>query len=161
MDGETSVGMGELEVTDNREAVLTTFVGSCVALCLYDPQAKVGGMAHIMLPDGSKDSSAAGAAKYADRALENTMKMMTQKGASPARLVAKIAGGAKIFAHEGSEDMFAIGARNTDSVRKLLQDRGISITGEDVGQTYGRWVRFDIKSGSVKVGKRGKEERVL
>ncbi|MEM2141010.1 MAG: chemotaxis protein CheD [Nitrososphaera sp.] len=162
MDGEISVGMGELEVTDDKEAVLATFVGSCVALCLYDPQAKVGGMAHIMLPDSSKDASGRGnAAKYADEALENTIGAMAEKGAQAGRLVAKIAGGAKIFAHEGSEDMFAIGTRNAESLRKLLQKRGIRIAGEDVGQTYGRWVRFNISSGQVKVGKRGREEKVL
>lgn len=162
MDGEISVGMGELEVTSNAGAVLATFVGSCVALCLYDPQAKVGGMAHIMLPDGSKNpSEPASGAKYAEQALENTLNKMAEKGAAPERIMAKIAGGAKIFSHEGSEDMFAIGLRNTESVKKLLQDRGIRIAGEDVGQTYGRWVRLNMQTGQVKVGKRGKEEKVL
>lgn len=168
---DINVSMGELEVTDNRQAVLTTFVGSCVALCLYDPCSKVGSMAHIMLPDSGKDASASTTintpqpsvnnAKYADLALANAVRAMAAKGASPSRLVAKIAGGAKIFSHEGSEDMFAIGTRNAESVRELLRGMGIKVLGEDVGQTQGRWVRFDIESGRVRVTRRGKEEKVL
>ncbi|MEO9364441.1 MAG: chemotaxis protein CheD [Nitrososphaera sp.] len=160
---ETNVGMGELRVADSnkKDTVLTTFVGSCIALCLYDPQSKVGGMAHIMLPENSK-SSEDKSAKYADGALENTLKMMVEKGATPRRLVAKIAGGAKIFSHEGSDnDMFSIGLRNTESIKKLLAQKGIRIAGEDVGLNHGRWVRFNLNSGQVVVSMRNSGEKIL
>ncbi|AIF84402.1 chemotaxis protein [Candidatus Nitrososphaera evergladensis SR1] len=169
MDAETSVGMGELYVADKKDTVLTTFVGSCIALCLYDPRSKVGGMAHIMLPEnGSRNSyndspsSADESAKYADEALENTLRMMVEKGALPGRLVAKIAGGAKIFSHEGSsDDMFSIGSRNTESIKRLLTQKGIKIAGEDVGLNHGRWVRFNLNSGRVVVSMRNSGEKVL
>ncbi|AIC15216.1 chemotaxis protein CheD [Nitrososphaera viennensis] len=169
---ETSVGMGELHVADNKkDTVLTTFVGSCIALCLYDPQSKVGGMAHIMLPENSRNndddgssSGEEGAAKYADEALENTLRMMVKKGALQGRLVAKIAGGAKIFSHEGSggdNDMFSIGSRNAESIKKLLTQKGIRIAGEDVGLNHGRWVRFNLNSGQVVVSMRNSGEKIL
>jgi chemotaxis protein CheD len=168
---ETNVGMGELHVADSsngnsnnkKDMVLTTFVGSCIALCLYDPQSKVGGMAHIMLPENNKnDSSEDKSAKYADGALENTLRMMVEKGAKPGRLVAKIAGGAKIFSHEGSDnDMFSIGLRNTESIKKLLTQKGIRIAGEDVGLNHGRRVRFNLNSGQVVVSMRNSGEKIL
>jgi chemotaxis protein CheD len=182
MDAETSVGMGELYVADKRDTTLTTFVGSCVALCLYDPQAKVGGMAHIMLAENSSKSNTSStssssssststatqngegipAAKYADEALENTLRIMIERGASQGRLVAKIAGGAKIFSHEGDgNDVFSIGSRNTESIKRLLTRKGIKIVGEDVGFNHGRWVRFNLNSGRVIVSTRSRGEKVL
>jgi chemotaxis protein CheD len=157
---ETSVGMGELHVA-GKDTILSTFVGSCIALCLYDPESKVGGMAHVLLPDSSKDTAAGSEAKYADRALENTLKLMIEKGARQERLVAKIAGGAKIFAREGSEDVFNIGVRNAEAVKGLLQKKGISVVGEDVGMRSGRWVIFDTSSGKVKVTRRNTEDKIL
>lgn len=162
---ETNVGMGELYVADNKkDAVLSTFVGSCIALCLYDPQSRIGGMAHIMLPEnsGRNPSGDESAAKYADEALDNTLKMMAEKGALSGRLVAKIAGGAKIFSHEGSgDDMFSIGSRNAESIKKLLTQKGIKIAGEDIGLNHGRWVRFNLNSGQVVVSMRNAGEKVL
>lgn len=160
MREETSVGMGELHVA-GRDAILSTFVGSCIAMCLYDPESKVGGMAHVLLPDSSKNTSAGTEAKYADLALENTLRMMIEKGARQERLVAKIAGGAKIFSHEGSEDIFNIGIRNAEAVKSLLQKKDIRVVGEDVGMGSGRWVIFDTNSGKVKVTMRNTEDKIL
>ena len=160
MSETTNVAMGELEVSSDPSATLSTFVGSCVALCLHDPAAKVGGMAHIMLPDGSAQGNA-NEAKYANQALENTVRMMSAKGAVQRRIVAKIAGGAKVFSHDGAESMFNIGARNAEAVRDLLEKSGIKLLAEDVGSTTGRWVKFDVGTGRVIVSTRKTGEKAL
>lgn len=172
----TNVAMGELEVSADAGSTLTTFVGSCIALCLYDPEAKVGGMAHIMLPEGKdKDSDRGGAttmatsssssspndAKYADQAVENTLRIMIRKGAKPGRMVAKMAGGAKVFAHEGSDGMFNIGQRNAEAVKALLSKKGIRLVAQDTGATTGRWVKLDVATGKVVVSRRREADKVL
>jgi chemotaxis protein CheD len=170
----TNVAMGELEVSADAGSTLTTFVGSCIALCLYDPEAKVGGMAHIMLPEGrDKDgdsgkggtlissSTSPNDAKYADQAVENTLRIMVRKGAKPGRMVAKMAGGAKVFAHEGSEGMFNIGQRNAEAVKALLSQKGIRLVAQDTGATTGRWVRLDVATGRVVVSRRREADKVL
>lgn len=163
----TNVAMGELEVTGDPGVTLTTFVGSCIALCLYDPEVKVGGMAHIMLPDGKDDSKSGGIgaspndAKYAGAALENTLRIMVRKGAQQGRMVAKMAGGAKVFTHEGSDSMFNIGQRNADAVKALLLQKGIRLVAQDTGATAGRWVRLDVATGKVVVSRRKEGDKVL
>lgn len=162
MNALVHVRMGELEVCDDGETALETFVGSCVVLCLYDPYSKIGGMAHIMLPqsDNSKKSrDHLSPAKYADQAIENLLRMAMIKGAKMVRIRAKIAGGANMFSHEQGGSLFNIGERNVLSVKSFLKERGIPLLSEDTGMNYGRNVQLDVKSGNVivtskKLGKR-------
>ena len=160
MSEATNVAMGELQVSSDSGVTLSTFVGSCVALCLYDPGAKVGGMAHIMLPEGS-GGGGANEAKYANQALENTVRAMSARGAVQRRIVAKIAGGAKVFSHDGAESMFNIGAKNAEAKRTLLAKSGINLLAEDVGSNTGRWVKLDVGTGRVMVSPRRAGEKAL
>lgn len=160
-EATTNVAMGELEVSADSGVTLSTFVGSCVALCLYDPAARIGGMAHIMLPEGNSEGNNTNEAKYANQAFENTLKMMTAKGALQRRMVAKIAGGAKVFSHDGAESMFNIGARNAEAVRRLLEKSEIKLLAEDIGSSTGRWVKLDIGTGRVLVSTRKTGEKTL
>jgi chemotaxis protein CheD len=161
-EATTNVAMGELEVSADSGVTLSTFVGSCVALCLYDPAAKIGGMAHIMLPEGNNsEGNSANEAKYANQAFENTLKMMAAKGALQRRMVAKIAGGAKVFSHDGAESMFNIGARNAEAVKGLLEKSGIKLLAEDIGSSTGRWVKLDVGTGRVLVSTRKTGEKTL
>jgi chemotaxis protein CheD len=158
---EIDVRMGSLSVSSEKNTVLTTFVGSCVALCIYEPVEKIGGLAHIMLPDseGNHFPTNNFDAKYADHALKLVLDAMKQKGAEHERMVSKLVGGAKTFSNENStaDTLFNIGERNCASIRVLLNSSKIPILAEELGSTQGRWVKLDINSGKVMVKKRNKE----
>lgn len=164
MTSTANVLMGEIAVSKDKENILETFVGSCVALCLYDIHAKVAGMAHVMLPSSGKGkmpSKPGYFAKYADQAVETLLKMMLKNDVEKRRIKAKIVGGANMFSHEGGTSLFNIGERNVQALRKLLKEHGIPIVAEDVGMNYGRKVKFSVELGDVVVSSRKEGKRKL
>lgn len=146
-------------------AVLKVFgLGSCVAVALYDPGIRLGGLAHILLPGpapGDADhQSGWNENKYADRALPALLRAMVIQGADPGRLRAKIAGGANMF--PATEDMgglagvkHGIGDRNIEAVRCELERLGIVTAAEDVGGNRGRTVTFETATGRFLVSNAG------
>lgn len=156
MSSSVHVAMGALTVSLDQNHVLETFVGSCVALCLFDPHAKVAGMAHVMLPEGNKKSSPNphNSGKYADQAVENLLNIILQNGGKLGRIRAKISGGSNMFTHERGTALFNIGEKNVHALRKFLKLHEIPIVAEDVGLNYGRKVEFSVKSGDLVVSSR-------
>lgn len=148
------VKMGGLEIIVNDTEELKTFVGSCVAICLFDIRSKIAGMAHVMLPKkiGNKQAlEKQELGKYADEALAYMLNEMIRKGADPTRINAKMAGGATIFAHESETSVFNIGTRNIESLRQILKNNNIPLISEDTGENFGRWVKFNLHSGEMTV----------
>lgn len=146
------IKMGCLEIITSETEELKTFVGSCVAICLFDLTSHVAGMAHVMLPrksDGKQSAVKNDIGKYADEALSYMICNMMQKGADRKRIKAKMAGGATIFAHESETSLFNIGPRNVISLRQILKENDIPLVSEDTGENFGRWVRFDMHSGTM------------
>jgi chemotaxis protein CheD len=145
--------MGEAKIANESDSVLTTFVGSCVALCLFESGKKIGGLAHIMLPEAGRGTvvNQNTNGKYADQAINYLLAEMQEKGAKLNKIKAKIAGGAQIFKTETGNGLFTIGERNIDSIKKILDTHGIKVIAEETGKTYGRWVKFDVQSGTVSV----------
>jgi chemotaxis protein CheD len=146
------IKMGGLEIITNEEEELKTFVGSCVAICLFDLVSHIAGMAHVMLPrksDGKQFTVKNDIGKYADEALSYLIDTMVRKGADPKRIKAKMAGGATIFAHESETSLFNVGPRNVVSLKQILKENEIPLVSEDVGENFGRWVRFDLHSGTM------------
>lgn len=146
------IKIGGLEIITDETQELKTFVGSCVAICLFDLVSKVAGMAHVMLPRKYDDKKFAGndeIGKYADDALSYMMYNMIQKGANPKRIKAKMAGGATIFAHESEPSLFNVGPRNIMSLKQILKENNIPLISEDTGKNFGRWVRFNLHSGEM------------
>jgi chemotaxis protein CheD len=156
---EVGVKMGTLSVSDSADSAISTFVGSCVALCMYDPVTRIGGMAHIMLPDSGGRVIANGSeAKYADHAIRTMLQKMTSLGARRERIVSKIVGGAKMFSNENAGDsLFNIGERNCSSVKSLLERMNIPLLGEKTGAHNGRWVKLELATGNVTVSDRSGE----
>lgn len=154
------VGMAELDVIEKEGLIRTTGLGSCVGVTLYDPHIKIGGMAHVMLP--SSDIAREGAlniAKYADTAVPAVFDKLIALGASPKRLVAKMAGGSQMFSFAGKGDALRIGPRNVESCKLKLAELGIPLIGEDTGGNYGRTIEMDCETGilfirSVQMGKK-------
>ncbi|RED66051.1 chemotaxis protein CheD [Cohnella lupini] len=142
------VGMADLNIADGGAMLRTTGLGSCVGLTLYDPHLKLGGMAHIMLP--SSDIAREGQlniAKYADTAVPELLQRMISKGAVTGRLLAKMAGGAQMFAFMGGTDTMRIGPRNVEATKLALERFEIPLVSEDTGGNYGRTVELNSLTG--------------
>ncbi|HYD88811.1 MAG TPA: chemotaxis protein CheD [Vitreimonas sp.] len=130
------VVQGEQAIVGEDGIVLSTILGSCVATCLHDPIARVGGMNHFLLP-GDTSANAADDMKYGVNAMELLINGLLQRGASRARLEAKLFGGAHVVG--GLSD---IGAQNGAFARRFLQTEGIQIVGASLGGDRARRVRY-------------------
>ncbi|MCG7407471.1 chemotaxis protein CheD [Paenibacillus sp. ACRRX] len=145
------VGMADLNIT-KVGAIRTTGLGSCVGLTLFDPMIKIGGMAHVMLP--SSDIAREGTlniAKYADTAIPELIRRMELEGARLSRLIAKMAGGAQMFAFSSGNDMMRIGPRNVESCKQMLQIHNIPLLAEDTGGNYGRTIELRCEDGLLNI----------
>ena len=132
--------------------IVTYALGSCVGICLYDKQLKIGGLSHIMLPESSMfNKSDINRMKFADTAIVDLVQDLLRHGADRRRLTAKIAGGAQMFEVQQGSSIGTIGDRNVVSVKKTLQSLMIPILAEDTGLNYGRTVYFDLETGIMKV----------
>ena len=141
------VGMADYKVGKAPATVISYGLGSCIGISLYDPQTKVGGLLHIMLPDSTQARASDNPAKFADTGLPLMLKDVLAMGASRARLVAKIAGGAQMFAFANATDIMRVGARNAEASKKMLKSLGIKLVAEDTGGTYGRTVSINLEDG--------------
>jgi chemotaxis protein CheD len=146
------VGMADLNIVHLTGVLKTTGLGSCVGVTLYDDKVKVAGMAHVMLP--SSDIAREGTlniAKYADTAIPELIRLMEGLGAKTRWMVAKLAGGAQMFAFGNQSDTMRIGPRNVDSCKEQLQRYAIPVRGEDTGANYGRTIELDCGTGILVV----------
>lgn len=151
------VGMADLKVCSYPDSLTTLGLGSCVGIALYDKTTKVTGLAHIMLPDSTKITKNENIAKFADTAIPETVRLMVQQGASKARIVAKIAGGADMFGlGTTAKATFHVGESNIASVKATLAKLGIRLVAEDVGANYGRTVIINSEDGMFIIKSVGK-----
>ena len=155
-----AVGVGELVVTDDPETILSVpALGSCVAVCLWDPRARVAGLLHFLLPDSAQHAERAGAqpGAFADTGIPLLFETAYKCGLQKGRAVVRLAGGAEITA-PGSTAPQSIGKRNVLIARKLLWSNGVFIDKEVVGGLSPRSVylsatngRLDVKTGTEHV----------
>ena len=136
-------------VAQGRSRLVTIGLGSCVAITIHDRMAKLGGLAHVLLPDASLGRGIENRARYASSAVPLLLEEMQALGAS-GPFSASLVGGAALFgpllAFGGS-----VGARNVVAARAALAAARVPVLGEDVGGESGRTVSFDVSTGSVKV----------
>jgi chemotaxis protein CheD len=147
---------GEYFVSD-KPVVLSTLLGSCVAVCMRDPNAGVGGMNHFMLPaPGHSASSGAWSVKtrYGSYAIETLINGILKYGGHRNRLEVKVFGGAKLY--EGGGD---IGASNAQWVLEYLDREGLRPIASDLGKDYARSVYFYTDTGRVLMKSGGSAER--
>lgn len=155
------VGMADLNTCTIPDSLTTLGLGSCVGIVLYDPVAKVAGLAHIMLPDSTKIKNNNNKAKFADTGIETLIEEMKKKGANKNSLVAKIAGGAQMFAFSSNSDMLRVGERNVEATKQKLNELQIRILAEDTGKNYGRTIEFYTETGELLIKSVGKEVKIL
>ena len=141
------VGMADLSTAKDPDILTTLGLGSCVGIALYDATAKIGGLAHIMLPDSTQIKNNSNIAKFADTGIEALIKEMLKMGAKQNRLVAKVAGGAHMFEFKNMDDMMRIGTRNVAAVTQILEQVHIPIISQDTGSNYGRTVELHTSTG--------------
>lgn len=155
------VGMADLKVVKSPDGITTLGLGSCVGIAIRDPGTKIGGLAHIMLPDSTAIRSNANIPKFADTGIEELVRQIVAAGASRNRLVAKIAGGAQMFSFSSKNDMIRVGDRNVEASKKKLAEMKIPILAEDTGNSYGRTVVFYPETGDFVIRAVGKEQTVI
>lgn len=151
------VGIAEMKLSNREGDVLVTYaLGSCLGVCIYDPEARVAGLLHAMLPSASADRNQGKgqAAKFVDSGVTALFKEAYRMGAKKERIVVKVAGGASV-ASKGEVDSFQIGKRNIVALKKLFWKNGVLIRGEDLGGNTSRTVTLDVATGEVKVRTNG------
>lgn len=155
------VGMADCNLCKAPDAITTLGLGSCVGVVLYDPRIKLAGMVHVMLPDSTKVRRNENKAKFADTGIDFLLEMMEKSGASRIALTAKIAGGAQMFDFSSGNEMFRVGDRNVEAVKKKLAQLGIRIIAEDTGLNYGRTIEFYPENGDLLIKAVGKGQKVI
>jgi len=160
IDVNISVGLGEIHVSADPDAVLICYgLGSCIAVSAFDPVAKVGAMAHIVLPLSNNGSNALLPAKFADRGIPLTVEKMEKAGARRSRIVTKIAGGAKMLQGVKAGSLLDIGERNIVAVQQAMQALGLTIQAQDTRGDWGRCLWLYIASGLTRV--KTAEQRII
>ena len=155
------VGMADLKLCKAPDAITTLGLGSCIGIAIRDPITKVGGLAHIMLPDSKKIANNTCIAKFADTGIAELVRIMVAAGACRTRLVAKIAGGAQMFALQSKSETMAVGARNAEAVVKILGEMKIPILAQDTGLNYGRTVEFFPETGDFVIKAVGRDVKKI
>ena len=158
-----TVGIGELQITGDRQTVLVSYgLGSCVAVCLWDPARFVAGMAHVMLPASPSGAVSSGTpAKFADHAMAALLRELDRLSVDRNRLVAKIAGGAQMFSTAGKPDVLAVGQRNVERIKELLRANQLPLVAEQTGGRSGRTVTFTPTTGKLHIKTIGSGEREI
>ena len=140
-----SIGIGEMYVTD-ADLLIGTVLGSCISVVLWDPEKKIGGMNHYISPEPPyHDADEADSSRYGTNAIPQLVKKMTDAGADPAALQAKIFGGACVaFCSDEDEALpSSVGQRNTELALRLLNDMGIHPVQNVTGGSHGRRIYLD------------------
>jgi len=161
MSAIINVGMAEIKITVSPHRLVSTGLGSCIGLCLYDPVSKVGGMAHIVLPALTGFAGLDQGGKYAVTAIPLLVENMLKFGANRYRITAKMAGGAEMFIFQGEEPILKIGERNAETVKEILDDAGIPLLAAEVGGNFGRTILFDTETGELLVKTVNYGERII
>ena len=141
------------------ETLTTSGLGSCLGIALYDPDVGVGGLVHPMLPSAS-DGADRSPERFVDSGIDAVVEEMVERGASPSAVEAKVTGGAAIVDFK-SNGKPSIGDRNVAVARRVFEERGIDLVGEEVGDAFGRTMRFDTSTGRVFVERTDGVDTVL
>jgi chemotaxis protein CheD len=136
-------GIGEMVMSSSSDTHLVAYgLGSCIALAVWDPRTKVGGLAHFMLPAGPVNATSP--VKFIDTGLDTFLKAVEAKGAVVNRSILKAAGAAAMLTVGGG---LAIGKRNAEAMSAALAERGLALTATALGGTAGRTVQLEVADG--------------
>ncbi len=152
-----TVDIADLKVSNDPNATIVTYaLGSCIAVIIFDPVVRAGGMIHYMLPlaSTSPEKAQKNPAMFADTGIPTLFKAAYELGCTKENLIVKVAGGGALYDDKG---MFNIGKRNYTVLRKILWKNGVIISAEDVGGKKSRTARLYLNTGKVTVKSKGQE----
>lgn len=158
---ERLVKVADWAVGRGDSVLVTLGLGSCVAIMLHDAAAEVGGMAHVLLPSRSLSRDHTNPAKFPETAVPLLIERLRGLGAADARLVAKLAGGASMFAQLMSPGAMQMGERNVVAAREVLRRYAVPVVAEAVGGERGRSVRFHLRDGRVEIRSVGTDAAII
>ncbi|HET9513085.1 MAG TPA: chemotaxis protein CheD [Gemmatimonadales bacterium] len=148
MDREI-VKVAEIRTGQGSGRLVALGLGSCVAIILWDPATKIGGMAHVLLPAPPPRHLDVPAGRYAQTAVPELLRRMLQAGADRSAIVARLVGGAAMFANLLAPGLIHSGERNVLASRHALHAAGLPLQREWVGEDFGRSVELDLATGRV------------
>ena len=140
MSNTIKVGISDMNIGRAPDVLVTFALGSCVGICLYDAQHKIGGLSHILLPDSTTQ---AGPAKNPYRFADSAIPLLVRK------LELAGAGGAQMFSAVNNASLSNVGDRNARAVKDTLHKLGIPIIADDTGKNFGRTLFFNTADGSM------------
>ena len=155
------VGMADLNICKSPDIITTIGLGYCIGLTFYDPITKIGGLVHYMLPDSTQMRNNTNIAKFADTGIDALLRKVLMAGANRNRLVAKIAGGAKMFQVSGGSNVGNVGERNAMAAKMKLRALGIRLAAEDTGLNFGRTVELHCETGEFYIKAIGKPVKII
>jgi len=158
---ETIVKVADWAAERGDGVLVTLGLGSCVAIMLHDPQTRTGAMAHVLLPSTSLARDLTNRAKFPETAVPLLIERLKALGADPRRLVAKLAGGARMFSQLVTPGTIQMGDRNVLASRSALRAASIPVIREAVGGERGRSVRFYVQDGRVEIRSVGVDADVI
>lgn len=125
--------------------LVSTVLGSCISVCLWDPGAGIGGINHFLLPLWNGEGLPT--PKYGNVAIPRLWEKMISLGCVPSRIQAKVFGGSAMW--NATEGLLAVGVRNIELADNMLRDMGIPVISKDVGGTQSRKIIFHTADGTV------------
>lgn len=161
MTGSEGVAISEFKVAAAPACLVTYGLGSCLAIAIYDPEKRLGGLAHTLLPQPKPGMDTSRPEKFVKSAIRMMLDELLGLGADRQKLEAKIFGGANMFKALQEYAGESIGQRNISAAREILSELSIPLRAEDVGGNFGRTLYFNLDSGKVTVKsiREGKREQ--
>lgn len=157
-ENRISVGIGEYKI-GKSPSIISTYLGSCIAICFYEPKQKIGAMLHIMLPTAPHDDTGKKVirrTKYADTGISEVLKVLKETyEVDKAGLVVKIFGGAKVLKNVARN----IGQENIMAVTTILKALHINIEGSQLGGEKGFRVEMRLEDGKVECKRFGEKSK--
>lgn len=146
------VNMGQIAVSGDPGDILTALgLGSCIAVCAYDPIIRLGGMIHVVLPSSSIGRPNDGPGKFADVGVPRLLEEIGNAGGARSRLNIAILGGANVLTSANHNGALDIGQRNIEAVKMALRQHGLTSAADHVGGKASRTVRLRVADGEVTV----------
>lgn len=147
------VAISDLKTSQGPDHSLQTILGSCIAICLWDPESKVGSLAHALLPsiEFSSKKNNTNPRKYVDSLIPLQLAELREQGVLKKNLVAKICGGANMFSEVIPDSDNHVGKKNARKAIEILGDHNIPILAKDIGNFFGRKITFDLSNGEITV----------
>lgn len=163
MEETIVVGMADYKLACGTQKLMTRDLGSCVAVAIRDPEKKIGGLLHIMLPVCMKSEKQKEEEypKYADTGIDLLIKELLAQGVSKRRLTAKLAGAAHMVKTQTVPESQDLSSQNLEAVKQRLAYHQIPIIAMEVGDAYPRTVIFEPESGILQIKTMRKKDRFI